>query len=229
VAAFHLSLKMAPESYQLHYDLGLALKLKDDIGAATAELESAARLNPNSPDPPYTLGIVAMQTGQFEDAARQLKVALAIRPENGDGWAILGSVYKQQDKLAEASDALQKAIELIPNQPGPHVTLAAVLAEQGRSAEATAERKKAADLTRVAISRQRATFAANTGNALLLKGQITDAIARYQEAVSDDPTYVEAHRGLAMALERAGRTVEAEGERNKAAQLEQPRARPQPQ
>jgi protein O-GlcNAc transferase len=228
-AEFRTGLTIAPGSYQLHYDLGLALKLKDDVSAAKAELELAARLNPNSPDPPYTLGILAMQTGQFEDAARQLKVALAVRPENGDGWAILGSVYKQQDKLAEASDALRKAIELIPNQPGPHITLAAVLAQQGQNSEAAGERKKAADLTRVAINRQRATFAANTSSALLLKGQVTDAIARYQEAVSDDPTYAEAHRGLAMALERAGRTAEAEGERNKASQLEQPRARPQPQ
>jgi protein O-GlcNAc transferase len=226
MAEFRTGLKIAPDSYQLHYDLGLALKLKDDLSAATAELELAARLNPNSPDPPYTLGILAMQTGRFDDAARQLKAALALRPENGDGWAILGSVFKQQDKLAEASDALRKAIELIPNQPGPHITLAAVLAQQGQNAEAAAERKQAAVLTRVAVSRQRATFAANNGSALLLKGQIIDAIARYQEAALDDPTYVEAHRGLAVALERAGRTAEAEVERNKALQLDQAQVRP---
>ncbi len=73
----------------------------------------------------------------------------------------------------------------------------------------------------MAVNRQRATFAANTGSVLLLRNQITDAIERYQEAVSSDPTYVEAHRGLATALERAGRTAEAEAERQKAAQLEQ--------
>jgi protein O-GlcNAc transferase len=115
---------------------------------------------------------------------------------------------------------LQKAIELMPDQPGPHITLAAVLAEQGKTAEAAAERKKAADLSRTAAYRQRATFAANTGNALLLKGQITDAIERYQEAVSSDPTYIEGHRGLAAALARAGRTSEAETEKQKAVELE---------
>jgi protein O-GlcNAc transferase len=229
MAEFRTGLKLAPDAYELHYDLGLALKLRDDIAAAASELDLAARLNPSSPDPPYTLGILAMQRGNFEDAAAQLKIALRLRPENGDGWAILGSVYKQQNKLAEAFDALEKAIELMPNQPGPHITVAGVLARQGRTAEAAAERKKGADLTRVAVNRQRATFAANSGSALLLKGQITDAIARYQEAVSSDPTYIDAHRGLAIGLERAGRTAEAEEERNKAAQLEQSQPAPRPQ
>lgn len=221
VGEFRTGLQLAPEVYELHYDLGLALKLKDDIAAAASELELAARLNPSSPDPPYTLGILDMQKGRFDDAVEELKIALKLRPENGDGWATLGSVYKQENKLAEAIDALQKAIELMPNQPGPHITLAGILAQQGQNLEAASERKKAANLTRLAISRQRATFAANTGSALLLKGQITDAIERYEEAVSSDPTYIEAHRGLAAALERAGRTAEAQAEKQKAAQLEQ--------
>lgn len=144
-----------------------------------------------------------------------------MRPQNGDGWAILGSIYKQQNKLDEASAAVQKAIVAMPDQPGPHSTLAGILAQQGRTAEAAAERKKAAELTRRAVNRQRATFAANTGRMCLQKDQITDAIERYQEAVSSDPTYGEAHRGLATALARAGRTAEAEAERQKAAQLEQ--------
>jgi protein O-GlcNAc transferase len=217
---FRAGLKLAPDAYELHYDLGLALKLKDDLGAATTELELAAHLNPSSPDPPYTLGILDMQRGLFDDATASLKIALRLRPDNADGWAILGSVYKQQNKLEEASDALYQAIELMPNQPGPHVTLARVLAQQGRTPEAEAERKKAADLARVAVNRQRATFAAHTGNMLLAKGQVTDAIERYQEAVSSDPSYVEGHEGLATALERAGRTAEAEAERRQAAQLE---------
>jgi protein O-GlcNAc transferase len=165
-----------------------------------------------------------MQTGRFDEAAEELKIALRMRPENGDGWTTLGSVYKQEKKFAEALDALQKAIELLPQQPAPHITLAGVLAEQGRTSEAATERKTAADLERTAVNRQRATFAANTGNALLLKGEITDAIERYQEAVSSDPTYKEGHRGLAAALERAGRTSEAEAEKQKAATLD--RAQP---
>jgi len=107
----------------------------------------------------------------------------------------------------------------MPDQPGPHFTLASVLAQRGQTTEAANERKKAGELTRMAVDRQRAIFATNTGSMLLLKNQITDAIVRYQEAVSSDPTYIEAHRGLATALARAGRTAEAEAERRKAIEL----------
>jgi Flp pilus assembly protein TadD len=97
-----------------------------------------------------------------------------------------------------------------------------VLAQQGKQPEAAAERKTAADLTRVAVNHQRATFATNSGNMLLEKGQIADAISRYQDALANDPNFSDAHRQLATALERSGRTAEAEVERKKAADLESP-------
>jgi tetratricopeptide (TPR) repeat protein len=71
-----------------------------------------------------------------------------------------------------------------------------------KQTEAAAERKTAADLTRVAVNHQRATFATNSGNTLLEKGQIADAITRYQEALSNDPKFADAHRQLALALDR---------------------------
>jgi protein O-GlcNAc transferase len=222
IREFRAGLALSPDAYELHYNLGLALKLKDDVADAEVELKQAAKLNPQSPDPPFTLGILKMQTGHFNEAAEQLKLTLQLRPNNADAWAILGSVYKQQNDLANAANALREAIKLMPNQPGTHITLAGVLAEQGQRVEATAERKIAADLTRAATNRQRATFAVNSGNLLMQQGKISDAIERYQDAVTSDPTYIDGHRGLADALARAGRSAEAEAERQKIAQLEKP-------
>ena len=80
-------------------------------------------------------------------------------------------------------------------------------------------RKEAAVLARGAVSRQRANFALNAGNQLMLRGQVADAIARYQESVTADPTFAEAHTQLAIAYERLGRADEAAAERAKAAGL----------
>lgn len=219
IRQFRAGLALVPDSPQLHYNLGLAYKLKDDSPHAISELETAAKLDPAAPDPPYTLGILYMQMGRFDDAAAQLRTALNSRPDNGDGWAVLGSVYKQQAKYDDAAAALRKAIALLPNQPGPHITLAGVLQEQGKKEDAAAERKVAADLSRVAVNRQRATFSTNTGNVLLQKGDIADAIARYQDAINSDASYAEAHRQLAMAYGRQGRTADAASEQQKAAAL----------
>jgi len=220
IREFRSALAVTPDNPQLHYNLGLALKLKDDLPDAVKELEEAAHLDPESPDAPYTLGILYMQAGRFDDSVASLKTSLDRRPGNGDGWAILGSVYRQQGKDEEAANALRKAIELLPNQPGPHITLASVLQEEGKKDEAAAERKKAADLTRAAVNRQRAQFATNAANSYLEKGQIADAVSHYQDAISSDPTFAEAHRQLALAYEREGRNADAATERAKAEQLE---------
>jgi tetratricopeptide (TPR) repeat protein len=125
--------------------------------------------------------------------------------------------------------------------------LAAVLAEQASLAAATADaseaageqqqadqqrshvkelrsqaaeyRRQAAELSRAAVNRQKASFALNAGNQLLLRGQIADAVARYQESIADDSTFADAHSQLAIAYERQGRIDEAITERGKAKDL----------
>ncbi|MGO9434474.1 MAG: tetratricopeptide repeat protein [Terracidiphilus sp.] len=247
IADFKKALTLDPNDPQLHYDLGLAYKFKDRYDEAIRELSRAGEMDPTLQDPPYTLGILLMQIGKLDDAVVQLQKATVLRPENGDAWAILGSTLKQDARLPEAADALRKAIPLLPGQPGPRVTLAGVLAEEAGNlateadnaesagdsskaadlrkqmtalrTEAAALRTEAAALARSAVSRQQANFAMNAGNQLLLRGQIADAIARYQESISSDPTFAEPHAQLAIAYERQGRSEDAKSERQKAAEL----------
>jgi protein O-GlcNAc transferase len=161
-----------------------------------------------------------MQTGRYEEAARELSKSLKLHPENGDGWATLGSVYAKLEKLPAATEALREAIRQLPEQPDPHLTLAGVLVKEGQTAEAAAERKQAAELMRAKMNRQRAEVASNSAKSLLQSGKVEDSIAQYKEALSYDPGYAEAHRGLAAALDRQGNATEATAERQKANSLE---------
>jgi protein O-GlcNAc transferase len=216
IEQFRAGLAVEPNNPQLHYDLGLALKLKDDPTEAVQELEQAEKLDPKLPDPPYTLGVLYMQLGRFSVAQVELEQATALRPDNGDAWAILGNVYKEAGELQNAAAALRRAIELLPNQPSPHISLAAILIQQGDPIGAAEERKKAAALSRIAVSRQRANFALDSGRTLLKRGQVADALVQFQSAVDADPNYAEAHSALADALDRQGRSADAALERQKA-------------
>jgi protein O-GlcNAc transferase len=221
IVQLRTALKLSPDAPQLHYNLGYALKLQDDAAGAIPELEAAEKLNPDAPEAPYLLGVLYMQVGRYAEAERELNTALRLQPQNGDGWATLGSVYSKLDKLPEAVSALQEAIRQSPLQADPHLTLAGVLARQNQPDAATAERRKAADLMRAHMNSQRAEVSTHSGNSLLASGKIDEAIADYNEALSFDPNYIEAHEGLAKAFEKQGKTVEAASERQKALALRQ--------
>jgi len=247
ISDFQAALALEGNDPQLHYDLGLAYKFKDRVEDAIGELKRAGEMDPTLQDPPYTLGILYMQIGKLDEAAAELKKAVTLRPDSGDAWAILGSTLKQASRLDEARDALEHAIPLQPGQPGPRVTLAAVLAELAGTAAAEADaseaagdskkaeqlraqvkdyrakaaeyRREGADLARSAVNRQKAHFAMNAGNQLLLRGDVAGAVGRYQESIAADATFADAHIQLAAAYERQGRAEDAAAERAKAAGL----------
>ena len=217
IVELRAALALAPDLPQLHYDLGFAYKMQDDAANAIPELESAERLDPHQAESPYLLGVLYMQTGRYEDAARELKSSLTLHPQNGDGWATLGSVYSKLDRISEATSALEEAIRQLPQQPDPHLTLAAVLTKQGKSAEATEQRKQAAVLMKQNMNHQRAEVATHSGESQLKSGDLAAATVQFNEALSYDTNYADAHLGLAKIYDAQGKKIEAAAERQKAA------------
>ncbi len=217
VVQLRAAIPFNPDSPQLHYNLGVAFKLKDDPVHAIPELEQAEKLDPNQPEAPYALGMLYMQGGRYEDAARELKLSLTLRPQNGDAWATLGSVYNKLNKLPESEAALKEAIAQLPEQPDPHLTLAAVLTKENKPDDALAERKVAANLMRNNMNRQRAEVATHSGESLLKSGDLARAMVQFNDAISFDPTFSDAHEGLAKVYDAQGRTADAASERSKVA------------
>ncbi len=219
VTQFKAGLAIEPQSAHLHYDLGLAYKLKDDLASAVPEFERAASLDATLPDPVFTLGVIYMQQGKFPEAIANLRKATALEPANGDAWALLGSVLKDSGDPTAAADALHHAIDLQPDQPSLHIQLATLDSQAGRTADATAERKIAADLSRAAMSHQRADFALKSGRSLLEQNKLPEAVFQLTTAVNADPTLAEPHHLLAEAYTRQGKAVEAALEEKLAAKL----------
>src|SRR5579883_2300145 len=69
---FQAALKRAPNDATLHYDLGLALKLKDQLADAMVEFRKAEDLDPAQPDVHYTLGVTLWQKGDFDESVKEL-------------------------------------------------------------------------------------------------------------------------------------------------------------
>ena len=226
IVELRAALAIAPNLPQLHYDLGFAYKMQDDAANAIPELEAAERLDTKQSESPYLLGVLYMQTGRYEDAARELKTSLTLQPHNGDGWATLGSVYSKLDRLPEATAALEEAIKQAPQQPDPRLTLAGVFVKQNRTSEATEQRKAAAMLMKQNMNHQRAEVATHSGESQLKNGNLAGAAEQFNDALSYDASYADAHIGLAKIYDSQGKKIEAAAERQKAEVLRVPASTP---
>ena len=91
--------KLAPNNASLHYNLGLAYKLKDQLDKAVPEFQNAIRLQPDLADAHYTLGVLFWQKGDFDKATEELQKAIQNQPNYAEAHYTLGTIYKQQGKL----------------------------------------------------------------------------------------------------------------------------------
>jgi protein O-GlcNAc transferase len=213
IVQLRAAIQLDPDAPQLHYNLGVAYKLNDDPTDAIPQYMEAEKLDPHQSEAPFALGMLYMQAGRYDDAARELKTSLSMQPLNGEAWATLGSVYSKLEKLPEAEAALRQAVLQLPQQPDPHLTLATVLAKENKPEETVAERKVAAGLMRTNMNRQRAEVSTHSGEASFKSGDLHRAIAEFNEALSFDPAYNDAHAGLARVYDTQGKPAEAAAER----------------
>ncbi|MGA8027285.1 MAG: tetratricopeptide repeat protein, partial [Bryobacteraceae bacterium] len=112
-------------------DLGLALKMKDQIEQAQSEFEEAIRLDPTLPQARYSLGITYWQLGDFPAAIEQMRAALSVSPDYAEAHYMLGILLKQNGDLDAAIPELKEAIRLDPTTPGPFNTLGQILHLKG--------------------------------------------------------------------------------------------------
>jgi len=225
MAEFLEALKRSPQDATLHYNLGLALKLKDKLPEAITELRKAAELDPGQADAHYTLGVTLWQQGDFTPAAEELRAAIRAKPDYAEAYYTLGTVLKQKGELQDAAAALREAIRLQPGFAGAHTTLATVLRQLGDPEGAAAESRMGADLAKQKTSEQAAQFSTNSGRRLLQAGDVEGAISQFRAAINSAPNYAAAHFQLGMALRQQGKVEEAQKEFKQAEALD-PRLTP---
>jgi len=122
--------------------------------------------------------------------------------------------------LQNSASALREAIRLQPDFAGAHTTLAGVLRQLGNSASAAAESKLGIEIAKGTNALQSATFSTNSGRRLLNAGDLDGAISQFQSAIEQSASYAPAHYYLAMAFKAKGKMEEANGEFERASQLD---------
>jgi tetratricopeptide (TPR) repeat protein len=198
-----------PGNARAHNDLGFALLSLGQVPEATAEFQTALRIEPDYADAHYNLGrILAKIPDRWPEAISHLEAALQDQPANAEAHNILGSVLMNfPDRLPEAIFHLREAFRIKPDYAEAHNNLAIILAGMpGRLPEAISEYQ-----TVLRINPGVAMAHYNLATALSQTPErLPEAIAEYEAALRIDPGLAQAHSNLGIILANIpGRLPEA--------------------
>ena len=97
IAEYRNLINLAPDDAEAYYNLGVALKQKQDFDGAIAALEKAIGLEPGLPEAHYTLGVIFWQQGKLDEAAAEFRAAIRLRPTFAEAHKRLGITLRRRD------------------------------------------------------------------------------------------------------------------------------------
>lgn len=164
----------------------------------------------------YMLGVSYLGEGNSTLALKELLKAAESNPDRADIQQALAQAYHVKKAFDKAEVHYLKALELAPNDPQIENNLAALYLDMQRWDDALRYFRKAARNLLFANPEIALTGA---GFAKYQKGDYVDAIRYYQEAISTNPRYAQAHLRLGQAYYAMDKTELAGEEYRKALEL----------
>jgi arabinofuranosyltransferase len=188
--------------------------------------EELLAADPRSAEAHYKIAAAALRAGDDATAAVSLAVAVALAPEHERALAALARVHERRGDFVTAWEIVGRARALSPFDPIAIGTAADVAAARGDDAAASALYLESAELypqvagrafgrlamlaarrrdaaqaldfveRAVALAGEDAETLANVGEAYALLGRATDARRAYGRALTADPAFAPAARGL---------------------------------
>lgn len=198
-------------------------QLRGEEGAFEVALRYAHRaleLAPDDLDYQYLTGYFSFRAGQLEEAVELLKGVAEQRPWHYEAHYNLGQALLRLARREEAQQYLARAgsIEVLqseieqararaesnPKALGAWVALGDVLRRAGRHEEAADAYKAALYLAPRDLVLQN-----NVANLALVRGDTTEAVARYRTILQQDSTFVSGWLNLGVTYALSGRVEQA--------------------
>ncbi len=125
------------------YMLAAKTRLKlNDFGAASEDLEAAARIDPHLPDLYTLLGIAKEGAGDLEGAEKDLRAALELNRNDFQANMHLGGILYEKRDLDGAKTYIQRALDITPDSLFALYELALVKGATGQVDAAVSDLEK---------------------------------------------------------------------------------------
>jgi len=212
---FRHALKVSPDNYRAHYNLGFALSEKGSHAEAIHHYKEAVRLRPNYTDARCNLAVELIRENRSDEAVQQLLDVIRIEPDSWDARNNLGMILSKEGRTDEALVQFREAVRLKPDNAEARSNFGKVLVQAGRLDAAISQLQEA-----VRLKPDFAEWRDSFGLALARQGRTNEAIGQFQEAVRLKPDFAEARSNLGVLLGQSGRLDEAIRQFQEAVRLE---------
>ena len=204
VRSYRKALKLEPEEFLAHSNMGAALQALGRVEAAIASCEKAIALKPDHAPAYFNLGNALQEQGRLDAAVASYQQALTLNPRLVAVYNNLGVLMNQKGGRDEAVALFEKAISINPDDAGAYYHLGNIDKERGRLDQALAHYRKA-----VALRGDHGDAYNNMGVVLNELDRPDEAIACYMRAVEIAPEYVDAYINLGNLLFNQTRFAQA--------------------
>jgi protein O-GlcNAc transferase len=238
VDLFKRALKIQPDSFEIHNNLGNILQAFGDNEGAYQSFLQASKLNATNFGVFYNMGNALTSLGRFAGAINAYQQAAKLETTNADIHVNLGLAHKATGDLEAAISSFQDALTIDGSHVNAAVSLGNVLMENDQLAEAVAifrvvasvnpqlfavfnnlgvaetkqglyqDSKKSLEKA-LELDSSAAEVYNNLGVVERLLGNYEAAIARFQSAIQRRPTFAEPYRNIGQTLAETGKPAES--------------------
>ncbi len=166
------ALRLDPDNYVAHLNLGTVLYDQGKMESATAEFRAAVRIKPDIPTAHSNLGNALVAKGKLEEAIAEYRKAVQLGPDDALSHSVLGEALFDQRKPEQALAEFQEALGFDPDSAMAHCGLGMVLASQDKLSEAVAEYE-----TALRLRPGYAEAHCNLGHVFRRQGRCVEALA----------------------------------------------------
>ncbi|WPD21122.1 MAG: tetratricopeptide repeat protein [Candidatus Electrothrix scaldis] len=219
------SVEKSPSKPRPHESLAYYLEKEGRDYESLQHYLNVAKLTPDNPIAWNNVGNLYMKTGQFKAAANSYSAALRLRPDYKDAHNNIGNALSRQGRFKEAVEHYKKTLQFDEKSAKVHTNLANALAGQGNAREAMLHYDRALELASnnmearynrsilllrlnrfaeaeqelLKVTQQRKNFKEGYNNLGVTQehlGDIQKALENYQQALSIDPSFLDAQKNL---------------------------------
>ena len=170
-AAHYLdALKIAPDYYPAHNNLGSIYLGRHDFKSAEEQFRDAVRLDQNDSQAYFNLGNLYLLTGRYPESESALASGLQRSPDSAFGHFLQGQLWSRTSRYLEAEKDLREALHLDPAMWQAHLQLVNIYLQQK-------QRDNAINELQVFLKDSPSSPAVPNARLLLKKLQTQDAVA----------------------------------------------------